>query len=761
MSIKSFSAAILSLCGIASLTISEDQLEPIKYNNPGLIVDLGVGLWAWPLPMDYDADGDMDLIVSCPDVPFSGTYFFENPTRSSDEGLGASEATAKAPETSLPTPNSQPSTKMPIFKPPVRIADKMSNVQICYLDGKPIFTSPGKVYLDFPKNQYSKPISLGLPEKIDPQYKRIRANQWKLLDWENDGDLDVIVGIGVWDDYGWDDAWDKDGNWTNGPLHGYVYLVENLAVGSSDEGRVSSGKVWKSLPENSEWPEFLGPRPKFAEPVKIEAGGKPVDVYGMPSPNFADFDGDGDLDLICGEFLDGFRYFPNSAQRSETPQFQWGSQDGQENSGFDLGSYRHRNGNMQHGYRMDLQMITPVAVDWDQDGDMDIISGDEDGRVALLERLSEFEQIPGRIRSEVRVLGPMFRDPEYFQQESDDVKFGALVTPVSFDWDADGDEDLVCGNTAGYIGLIENTSGGDVPTFSRPDRVHQLGRISRRLIDGGEIRQQAGQRGSIQGPCEAKWGYSTLSVADWNHDGKADLIVNGIEGKVKFHSATVQQTTTQRQQLGWAENVLVNWSAEPPKPEWVWWTPEPGTLTTQWRTTPCALDWNEDGHTDLIMLDHEGYLAYFERNPPTEQQTLNSEPSTLNSPRRIFKIEGPCEFDSRHRPVGDKKDNLLRLNANRAGASGRRKLHFVDWDGDGRLDLLVNSDNVNWLKNVRTDEEGFVWFKDMGPMDTRKLAGHTTSPTTVDWDKNGIPDLLVGAEDGRLYYKKNPRAKVQ
>jgi hypothetical protein len=32
------------------------------------------------------------------------------------------------------------------------------------------------------------------------------------------------------------------------------------------------------------------------------------------------------------------------------------------------------------------------------------------------------------------------------------------------------------------------------------------------------------------------------------------------------------------------------------------------------------------------------------------------------------------------------------------------------------------------------------------------LAGHTTSPTFVDWDKDGEMDLLLGAEDGHLYY---------
>ncbi|MHC4496303.1 MAG: hypothetical protein ACYSYM_10830, partial [Planctomycetota bacterium] len=45
--------------------------------------------------------------------------------------------------------------------------------------------------------------------------------------------------------------------------------------------------------------------------------------------------------------------------------------------------------------------------------------------------------------------------------------------------------------------------------------------------------------------------------------------------------------------------------------------------------------------------------------------------------------------------------------------------------------------------------------KDMGMVDNHILAGHTTSPTIVDWDKDGVPDLLVGAEDGLFYYMKN------
>ncbi len=612
-------------------------LERLRYRQADATSFLGVGLWAWPMPIDWDGDGDLDLIVSCPDVPYAGTYFFENP------GGG----------------------KLPTFKPAVRVGERQSNVSVSYANDLARVLVPGRELTDFREQLFRQTKVIHPQTNIHPN--KVRQNIWRYVDYDGDGKLDLIVGVGDWTDYGWDNAYDANGKWKNGPLHGYVYWLRNTRTSE---------------------------QPEYAPPVKVQAAGQPVDVYGMPSPNFADFDGDGDLDLLCGEFLDGFTYFENVGTRTQPV--------------YAAGRRLQREGQPLH---MDLQMIVPTAIDWDGDGDVDLIVGDEDGRVALVEHT-------GRVIDGV----PEFLPPEYFRQQAEFVKFGALVTPVSVDWDDDGDEDLICGNSAGYIAWIENLDGGNPPTWAEP-----------KLLSAGDeaIRIQAGSNGSIQGPCEAKWGYTTLSVADWDHDGLRDLIVNSIWGQVIWYRNI---GTHGAPKLAAAQPIVVDWPKDSavPKPAWNWWNPQNNELSTQWRTTPVVMDLDLDGLNDLVMLDHEGYLAFFRRK--REGGELKLAPGA-----RIFR---------------DASGELLQLNAAEAGRSGRRKFCFADWDGDGRLDLLVNSTNVNFFRNVSTSEQPWM-FHDEGPIDETRLAGHTTSPTVVDWNRDGRPDLLIGAEDGHLYYRPN------
>ena len=608
----------------------------LQYQNPGLTVDLGVGLWPWPLPMDFDGDGDMDLLVSSAGYyPYNGLYLFENISG------GAS----------------------PVFKKPVRLGDGPKNIQVSYVNNQPRVLGPGIEYTNFRSKILTDPVGIFPAEEIFHFSGRKRFSQWQYVDYDNDGDQDILAGVDDWEKYGWDNAFDKQGRWQNGPLHGYVILVENVGG-------------------------------KYQVKGKLNAGGSPIDTYGSPSPNMRDFDGDGDLDLICGNFIDRFTWFENTGTR--------------ENPVYAPGRYLE---NEQRMIKMEVAMMTPNAVDWDNDGDIDMVVGDEDGRVALIENT-------GKIKDHM----PVFKSPVYFQQEAGDLKFGVLVTPYSVDWDSDGDEDLICGNSAGQIAFIENLDGGNPPKWNKPVLLE---------ADGKPIRIMAGENGSIQGPCEQKWGYTTVSVADWDGDGLKDIVVNSISGKVEWFKNIGSKTHPKLTGKG---SVRVHWDGkEPSKPAWNWRTPAKDELVTQWRTTPYAIDWNKDGLMDLVMLDHEGYLAFYERFKKDGQLYLHPG-------KRIF-------LDADQNGI-----HPLRLNSGEAGKSGRRKICLVDWDGDGDIDLLADSQNVSWYENIG-EENGKVKFKKREDLLPIRLAGHDTSPTVVDWNKDGIPKLLVGAEDGHFYYQ--------
>ena len=615
----------------------EWNLRPLKFNQPGLTVDLGVGLWAWPLPMDYDSDGDLDLLVACPDKPSNGVYYFENTSQ-------------------------DPRQKLPVFQTGVRLGKTTHNFQVSYVNGAARILKPG---YEFPKDTETGRFDFDHPIKIYPKSNvhenPVRGNMWRYVDYDGDGDHDLIIGVGDWTDYGWDHAYDSQGQWRNGPLHGYVYLVLNEGTDSE---------------------------PAYSDhPQKINAGGSEIDVYGWPSPNFADFDGDGDLDLLCGEFLDQFTYFRNIGTRSK-PHYASG---------------RRLLNNAQLPLAMELQMITPTAIDWDQDDDIDLIVGDEDGRVALVENT-------GQNRDGI----PVFMSPVYFQQEADSLKFGALATPFAYDWDKDGDEDLLCGNTAGHIGLFRNegmTQDG-TPRWSPPSLLK---------IRSGEMnvaqpfRVMAGSNGSIQGPCEAKWGYTTFSVADWDNDSHPDIIFNSIWARLGLLRGVGGEFVE--------EATFAKPGSEFP-PKWYWWQDESSKSISQWRTTPVAIDFDNDQELDLVALDQQGFLTLRKKSGPAE---------------RIFI---------------DEQGDAIQLNPKSCGGSGRIKLAVVDWDGDGRLDLLVNSENATWYRNC-LDHDGAVVLKKIGNLARRNVAGHTSSPAVCDFDKDGKPDLLVGAENGRIYYIKH------
>ncbi|MBD8078608.1 VCBS repeat-containing protein [Cellulosimicrobium arenosum] len=617
-------------------------------------MDLAPGLWGAPLPMDIDGDGVNDLLVNSTGKPSNGLWSYRN--------VGTNEE--------------------PLFEAPDRLSAGRADSHISYVDGEPVVTTPNRVYPDVAETGFLAGEAIGFDGTVhepDLPDGRLRGDQWYMVDYDDDGALDVVVGVGDWSEYGWDAAFDDEGNWTNGPLHGYVYLLRN--AGTTDV-------------------------PRYEDPVKIEAAGDAVDVYGTPSPVVADFTGDGDLDLVTGEFRDEPTFFENVGTRAD-PQYAAGKPVQLTDGGT---------------LALELEMIVVSAIDWDGDGDTDLVIGEEDGRVSLVENTGDLDD-----------GAPVFEPPVYFQQEATHVKVGALSTPSGVDWNGDGRQDLLVGDSAGFVSYVENLGGDDAtPSWAAPVRLE---------ADGTVIHHQAGPNGSVQGPAEEKWGYTSPTAADWNGDGLPDVIVNDIWGRVVWYENVGTRTEPE---LAAAQPVTVQWDGATPKPAWNWWDPQGDELVVQWRTTPVVRDIDGDGLTDLVMTDHEGYLAFYER-------VETDDGLALRPGERIFiGEEGSSVFEEGRGDAVDAPEGPIRMNQSEDGASGRRKIAMGDWTGDGRTDLIINGTNAQLLENVGDDDEPWL-FRLAGDISNGTLAGHTTSPALVNWDGEGPDDLLLGAEDGVLY----------
>ncbi len=89
-------------------------------------------------------------------------------------------------------------------------------------------------------------------------------------------------------------------------------------------------------------------------------------------------------------------------------------------------------------------------------------------------------------------------------------------------------------------------------------------------------------------------------------------------------------------------------------------------------------------------------------------------------------------------------------------------IHFpcaVDWNGNGKTDLLVGSEDgyISLLKNVGSASP-YPVFKSPARLETEHPALHASVlpvPAAHDWNGNGLPDLVVGNSGGELLFYRN------
>jgi len=600
---------------------------------------LGGGFHASADAADLDGDGDLDLVVNYlrgghPNWTQGGLHLYYN--------VGTS--------------------RKPVFMHIAKIDELTPHPQLVDYDGDGV--------LDVVSGEgWRRNLGTNARPVLGPRqsFGKVKGLVTRVVDWDGDGKRDIIAGTSSRETYWPKGKWWGEpyppftprGVWKGGPTVGHVWFYKNTGT---DE------------------------KPEYADGVQLAVPDGAVLVYGKATPTVVDWDGDGDLDLICGEFLDAITFFENVGTRTR-PKLTYGRP-------LTLGDEPTAIG----------CIICPVAVDFDRDGDYDLIVGGEDGHVTYIENVGGPKK-------------PRLANERYLPQLAAPLKAGCLAVPVSCDWDDDGDMDIIAGDSYGFLDYFENVGTTAEPAYAPMVRLEAGGRT---------IRIQAGYNGSVQGPNEAKWGYTCPEAGDWDGDGLKDIITCSIWG---HHILFRNIGEKGKPRLAEGKFIEVEWpSAEVPHPPWFWWRPVGKQLVTHWRSRPEMIDWNRDGLMDYVSIDHEGYMALYTR----------------------FRDGGGLKLRPGARVFLDEKGNPVRLNAKFGGSSGRRKIALVDWDGDGDRDIIANSSSAMWYENVGSDAK--TKFIARGNLTPYVFTGHSTAPEPVDWDGDGKLDLLLGAEDGNLYY---------
>jgi hypothetical protein len=179
-----------------------------------------------------------------------------------------------------------------------------------------------------------------------------------LADIDQDGDLDLFLGGAVAQDEGGVQFFENTGTPTAvanpfGLSNTYGFAIPEFAdIDNDGDLDMFAGEGYGNFQffENTGTPSA----PDFAAPVQNPFG--IIAVYYIGTPRFADIDHDGDLDLFVGEYYGNFIYFQNTGN-AESPAF-----DNPVTNPFGLVPTYYYN--------------FPAFADLDNDGDMDILSGE-------------------------------------------------------------------------------------------------------------------------------------------------------------------------------------------------------------------------------------------------------------------------------------------------------------------------------------------------------------------------------------------------
>lgn len=322
--------------------------------------------------------------------------------------------------------------------------------------------------------------------------------------------------------------------------------------------------------------------------VLTNDAGTNIDIGSYAGPHATDYNSDGLIDLLIGN-SSGWVYIYLNTGSATVPQ--WTANDRLliGTSVLDAGSYAkpilvdltgdgvddylvgNSSGNLQRYDTTATGLVarglyneydagsyaTPVFVNIDGDSDFDMIVGNSVGNLQL-------------VRNEGTAAAPVFLVGETLTDTTGaTIDVGSYASPTVHDYDADGDADLIVGNSSGYIYVIRNSGTPAAPLWETPVRMGTL--------DLGS--------------------YSTPTLMDATGDGVLDLIVgnssgylylivnNGTNAVPAFGSPVVQRI----------DGALIDVGSY---------------------AAPVAFDFDSDGAVELFVGNSGGITALYENATP-------------------------------------------------------------------------------------------------------------------------------------------------
>uniref|UniRef100_UPI0034E03258 FG-GAP-like repeat-containing protein n=1 Tax=Candidatus Thiodubiliella endoseptemdiera TaxID=2738886 RepID=UPI0034E03258 len=445
-----------------------------------------------------------------------------------------------------------------------------------------------------------------------------------------------------------------------------------------------------------------------------------IDVGYSSKPTLADIDGDGDLDLVVGEFYGTLKYYQNTGTTSN-PAYEAKTGDDNPFNGIDVGYYS-----------------TPTLADIDGDSDLDLVVGEMYGTL-------KYYQNTGTTSN-----------PAYEAKTGDDNPFngidvGYFSSPTLADIDGDGDLDLVMGEVYGTLKYYQNTGTTSNPTYEA----------------------KTGDDNPFNG---IDAGYSSKpTLADIDGDGDLDLVVGNGGGTFKYYynqqSFFVDgQAPTPTATNSWTlSNIPAGQSAFKAGDVISLTLTMSETLklnnTTGSKVVIAGKDFVLDKTASTTAGDKKLVFKYsvqagdniaatdFDIDNPTSDITLNN----------ITDVAGNAPVFTADRVVLTKLEYIEKTGLGNNPFEGIDVGYYstptlADIDGDGDLDLVVGKDDgtLKYYQNTGSTSSPAYEAKTGGNNPFNGIdVGIYSAPTLADIDSDGDLDLVVGENDGTLKYYQN------